>query len=307
MQTTSTVLMVRPAHFAFNPDTADNNAFQHDDLPAAQVREQALREFDRYVAALRAEGVEVLVAQDTPAPHTPDSIFPNNGFSTHADGTLVLYPMQGVNRRLERSKPIFDALRAFQIARTVDLTGHEQHARFLEGTGSLVLDRTARVAYACRSVRTHAALLDEFAQRMGYRVLAFDALDRQGVPIYHTNVMMSVGTELALVCLASIADPEQRQHVLGSLQASGKQVIDLSWAQLAGFAGNMLELRDGQGGALLVMSSHAWGALAEDQRARITAHARPLVVDIGTIERVGGGSARCMLAEVYLAREQVRP
>lgn len=306
MQTTSTVLMVRPANFAFNPDTADNNPFQHDDLPAQQVQRQALDEFDQYVDALRARGVDVRVVQDSAEPHTPDSIFPNNGFSTHADGTLVLYPMQGRNRRLERSKPLLPALHDFRIATRLDLTGHEQQEVFLEGTGSLVLDREARIAYACRSIRTHDTLLDEFAKRMDYRVAAFDAVDRQGVPIYHTNVMMSVGTELALVCLLSLPDSAQRERLRRTLEASGKQVLELSWEQLEGFAGNMLELRDAGGQPLLVMSRSAWASLSAAQRELIERHTRPLVVNIDTIERVGGGSARCMLAEIHLPRQEVR-
>lgn len=305
MQTTSIVLMVRPACFAFNPDTAGNNPFQHDDLNPDDVRHQALLEFDRYVATLRSHGVEVLVVDDTLQPHTPDSIFPNNGFSTHPDGTLVQYPMQGENRRLERDKGFLSALSSFTVRRTFDLTDNERDQRFLEGTGSLVLDRVARVAYACRSIRTHDALLDDFAQRMDYQVVAFDAVDRQGVPIYHTNVMMSVGSALALVCLDSIADESQRQNLLRALQDSDKQVLDLSLDQLESFAGNMLELRNAQGQALLVMSSSAWRSLNDTQRQVIESRARPLVVDIDTIERVGGGSARCMLAEIFLPRAQV--
>ncbi|RTR61072.1 amidinotransferase [Pseudomonas aeruginosa] len=307
MQTTSSVLMVRPANFAFNPDTAGNNPFQHDDLPAEQVQRQALEEFDRYVEALRAQGIEVRVVQDSAEPHTPDSIFPNNGFSTHADGTLVLYPMQGRNRRLERGKPILPALEGFRIGTRIDLTGHEQQDIFLEGTGSLVLDREARIAYACRSIRTHDSLLDEFASRLDYRVAAFDAVDRQGIPIYHTNVMMSVGSRLALVCLVSLPDSAQRERLRRTLEASGKQVLELNWDQLERFAGNMLELRDANGQPLLVMSRSAWESLDDAQRSLIESRTRPLVVDIGTIERVGGGSARCMLAEIHLPRLEVRP
>lgn len=307
MQTTSTVLMVRPARFAFNPDTAGNNAFQHDDLEPARVRSEALVEFDRFVATLRERGVNVLVVQDSAEPHTPDSIFPNNGFTTHADGTLVIYPMQGENRRLERDKGLLGALLGFSVTRTLDLTANERQQRFLEGTGSLVLDRAARIAYACRSIRTHDALLAEFARRMDYRVVAFDAFDAAGVPIYHTNVMMSVGGALALVCLASIADVGQRQNLLRTLEKSGKQVLELSLAQLSRFAGNMLELHNEQGQALLVMSRSAYESLTPAQLHCIEACASPVVADIGTIERVGGGSARCMLAEIHLPPAEVRP
>lgn len=307
MQTTSTVLMVRPARFAFNPDTAGNNAFQHDDLEPARVRSEALVEFDSFVTTLRERGVNVLVVQDAAEPHTPDSIFPNNGFTTHPDGTLVIYPMQGENRRLERGKGLFGALSGFAVTRTLDLTPYEQQQRFLEGTGSLVLDRVARIAYACRSIRTHDALLDEFARRMDYRVVALDAFDAAGVPIYHTNVMMSVGSSLALVCLASIPDVGQRQNLLRTLEESGKQVLELSLAQLGRFAGNMLELHNEQGQALLVMSRNAFDSLTLAQRHCIEACARPVVADLGTIERVGGGSARCMLAEIHLPLARVRP
>ncbi|KAF1025095.1 MAG: hypothetical protein GAK37_02954 [Pseudomonas sp.] len=304
MLTTSTVLMVRPACFAFNPDTASNNVFQRNDLQPDHVKKQALLEFDAYVAALRGQGVRVLVVQDVPVPHTPDAIFPNNGFTTHADGTLVLYPMQGENRRLERGKHLPGALSAFVIRRTLDLTGSESSGLFLEGTGSLVLDRVARIAYACRSIRTHETVLNDFAAQLGYRAVVFDAIDRQGVPIYHTNVMMSVGRSLALVCLASLPCTLEREHLLRTLHACGKQVLDLGFDQLECFAGNMLEVRDGQGQALLVMSRTAWRSLKQGQRECIQAHARPLVVDIDTIERVGGGSARCMLAEIYLPCRQ---
>lgn len=307
MQTTSTVLMVRPARFAFNPDTAGNNAFQHDDLEPARVRSEALREFDGFVTTLRNRGVSVLVVQDTPEPHTPDSIFPNNCFTTHSDGTLAIYPMQGENRRLERDKYLFSALSEFTVRRTLDLARYEQQRCFLEGTGSLVLDRVARIAYACRSIRTHDALLEEFARRMDYRVVAFDAFDAAGVPIYHTNVMMSVGSSLALVCLASIADAEQRLNLLRVLQDSGKQVLELSLAQLGRFAGNMLELHNDQEQSLLVMSRNAFDSLTPAQLRCIRTCASPLVADIGTIERVGGGSARCMIAEIHLPLAQVQP
>lgn len=299
--------MVRPARFSFNPDTAGNNAFQHDDLPADHVSEQAVREFDAYVDALRAHGVTVEVVQDRAQPHTPDSIFPNNGFSTHPDGLLVLYPMQGENRRLERGKGAIEQLAAhYDIVQTWDFTSGEAEGHYLEGTGSLVLDHDARVAYACRSVRTHEALLDTFAAQMDFRVVAFDAHDARGVPVYHTNVMMSVGRTLAPVCLDAIGDLWQRSVVREGLENADKQVLPLTLAQLDRFAGNMLEIQGGRGQPLLVMSRSAWHCLDTWQRTLIERHAEPLVVTLDTIERVGGGSARCMLAEIRLPRKAVR-
>jgi len=301
MQTTDTVLMIRPARFAFNPDTALNNHFQQATLSPAEAQTRALQEFDDYVGTLREQGVEVVVHQDSPTPHTPDSIFPNNCWSSHADGRLVLYPMQGDNRRLERDKGVLEVLeQRFAVRETVDFSPLERHAVFLEGTGSLVLDRQHQIAYACYSERTNPEALTLFAKRMNYRICAFDAVDRRGAAIYHSNVMMSVGRSLAVVCLQSVADSGQRQALEYSLRDTDKQLLALDWDQLEGFAGNMLELHNKAGEALLVMSRSAWQSLHAPQRALIERHARPVIVDIGTIEQIGGGSARCMLAEIHL-------
>ncbi|WP_414448705.1 citrulline utilization hydrolase CtlX [Burkholderia sp. 22PA0099] len=299
-QTTDTVLMVRPARFAFNPQTAQDNAFQHDEPAHEHVHRAALAEFDGYVDALRVRGVEVIVVDDTPEPPTPDSIFPNNWWSSHDDGTLVLYPMRAPNRRQERDGPVLGAL-ANRVAwpRTFDLSAYERENRFLEGTGSVVFDRDARLCYACRSPRTDAGLLDALARRLGYQAFAFDAADRHGTPIYHTNVMMWVGTTLAGVCTEAIVDDTDRRAVLGGLRAAGKVVIELSLAQLGAFAGNMLEVRGRDGAPLVAASRTAWAALDGAQRDTLARHATPIVVAIDTIERVGGGSARCMLAEVF--------
>lgn len=301
MQTTDTVLMIRPAGFAFNPDTAGNNRFQQALLEPAEAQTRALEEFDGYVATLRGAGVDVLVVQDSPAPHTPDSIFPNNCWSSHADGRLVVYPMEGANRRLERRKGVLEMLdRHFRISETIDLSPLEEQGVFLEGTGSMVLDRQHRISYACYSGRTHASALRQFAERLDYRLCAFHAVDRCGVPIYHSNVMMSVGRSLAIVCLQAVRDEVERRQLERQLRDTGKDILPLDWAQLEGFAGNMLELHNKDGQPLLVMSRSAWQSLAPLQRQLIERHARPVVVNIDTIERIGGGSARCMLAEVHL-------
>ncbi|MGE8064054.1 citrulline utilization hydrolase CtlX [Pseudomonas sp. NPDC089569] len=305
MQTTNTVLMIRPTRFSFNQDTAANNRFQRPAAAAEDVQLKALAEFDGYVAALRRHGVEVLVHNDREAPHTPDSIFPNNWWSSHPDGTLVLYPMQGHNRRLERDKGVLDWLRdQYRVEQLLDLSDLEQQEVFLEGTGSMVLDREQRICYAGYSTRTHAQALDRLVGHLGYELCAFNAVDRQGVPIYHTNVMMSVGTRLAPVCLASVTDPDERLVLRSRLEASAKRVIDLDWAQLESFAGNMLEVHNAAGEPLLVMSRTAWQSLDAGQRRLIETHVTPLPVNIDTIERIGGGSARCMLAEVFLPRQQ---
>ncbi|MGC5698764.1 amidinotransferase [Pseudomonas sp. NFXW11] len=305
MQTTHSVLMIRPTHFAFNQDTAAHNNFQRPAGVAEQVQARALEEFDGYVAALREQGVKVLVHEDGALPHTPDSIFPNNCWSSHPDGTLVLYPMQGHNRRLERFKGVLAHLHAqYQVHRTLDLTALEQQEIFLEGTGSMVLDRQQRICYAGYSSRTHAQALEQLATHLGYQLCTFHARDRHGVPIYHTNVMMSVGSQLALACLQALDDPQERASLRQRLEDSGKQLLPLTWAQLESFAGNMLELHNSAGEPLLVMSRNAWRSLDAQQRQLIERHVQPLPVNIDTIERIGGGSARCMLAEIYLPERQ---
>ncbi|ATB67208.1 arginine deiminase-related protein [Pseudomonas mosselii] len=301
MQTTNTVLMIRPARFAFNPDTAANNRFQQAPSDPQAASEKALEEFDGYVDTLRQHGVDVLVVQDTPEPHTPDSIFPNNWWSSHADGSLVLYPMEGENRRLERSKGVLAVLRErFAIQRTIDLSPLEQQNLFLEGTGSMVLDREHRISYACHSGRTHEHALRQFAERLDYRLCLFHAVDRRQAPIYHSNVMMNVGRQLAVACLDALPRHDERRALEHSLRDTGKQVLALNFDQLENFAGNMLEVHDRDGRSLLVMSRSAWHALDADQRRQVERHSHPLVVNIDHIERIGGGSARCMLAEVHL-------
>ncbi|WP_095159154.1 citrulline utilization hydrolase CtlX [Pseudomonas sp. Irchel 3E13] len=301
MQTTNTVLMIRPARFAFNPDTAVNNRFQKPLLEPEQAQQKALEEFDGYVDTLRQHGVDVLVVQDTPAPHTPDSIFPNNWWSSHADGSLVLYPMEGQNRRLERDKGVLQVLsERFAIHKTLDLSPLEAQNIFLEGTGSMVLDRENRISYACHSGRTHGEALRQFAENMDYRLCVFHAVDRHQSPIYHSNVMMSVGRNLSVVCLDALPDAAERRALEHSLRDTGKDILALDFDQLEGFAGNMLEVHDKQGQPLLVMSRSAWHSLSAEQRRQAERHSHPVVVNIDHIERIGGGSARCMLAEVHL-------
>ncbi|MEM7504294.1 MAG: arginine deiminase-related protein [Pseudomonadota bacterium] len=309
-QIASAVLMVRPVGFHSNPLTAPSNRFQgKTEQSDAEQQASAAREFEGLVAALRDAGVTVIDIDDTPDPPTPDSVFPNNWVTTHADGTVVLYPMEAANRRTERRLDIVDSLAAehgFKVTRLVDISAHELEGRYLEGTGSLVLDRVSRVAYACLSSRTHLDALGDFAQQLDYDVVAFDAVDRDGVPIYHTNVMMSVGEGLAIVCAEAIPREEQRRAVIESLERSGHDIILLTFDQMDAFAGNMLELKSASGQRLLAMSAQAEASLTEEQRATIDAYAKIVSAPINDIESSAGGSVRCMLAEIHLPLQDAR-
>ena len=306
-QLASSVLMIRPARFESNPLTAESNKFQgKTSASPAEQHSAALQEFDGLVASLRDKGINVVVVDDTAEPHTPDSIFPNNWVSFHADGTVVLYPMEAANRRTERRRDIIDSLareKGFHVSRIIDLTAHEHRGQYLEGTGSLVLDRPHRIAYACLSSRTDLDVLGDFAQQLDYEIVAFDAVDKDGFPVYHTNVLMSVGENLAVICDESIARHEQREAVMQSLQSSGHEVVSLTYAQMEAFAGNMLELRAESGLRLIAMSECARASLTDEQLVVIEANARIITAPVDRIERSSGGSVRCMLAEIHLPKE----
>jgi hypothetical protein len=303
-QLANSVLMIRPVRFVSNPETAASNHFQgKTDATAEEQQAAALQQFETLAAALQASGVHVVIVDDTEEPHTPDSIFPNNWVSFHADGRVILYPMEAENRRRERRADIVEHLESdlgFQVREIIDLSQHEQQGHFLEGTGSMVLDRTNRVAYACLSSRTHLDALGDFAQRMNYDVVAFDAVDRDGVPIYHTNVLMNVGEEIAVICDVSITREDQREAVLGRLRATGHEVLTLSFDQLDAFAGNMLELKNREGERVLAMSQRAFDSLTSEQRSILGSKAQVVAVAIDDIEDSAGGSVRCMLAEIHL-------
>lgn len=305
-QLAGAVLMIRPARFESNPFTAASNRFQGKN-PSSPEQQQAdaAAEFDGLRDTLEGVGITVVEIADTDEPHTPDAIFPNNWISTHADGTIVLYPMEAPNRRTERREDIIDALSdeyGFHVSKVVDLTAHEENNHFLEGTGSLVLDRVNRIAYACLSSRTHLDPLGDFAQRMDYEVVAFEATDRDGAAIYHTNVLMNVGEDLAVICTEAIVRQEQRNAVLDSLTRTGHEVVELSFDQMDSFAGNMLELRTGDGKRLLAMSDQARNSLDDPQLTKIAASADIVSAPIDNIESSAGGSVRCMLAEIHLPK-----
>ena len=299
LQTTDTVLMVSPVAFDYNEETAVNNAFQEED-DVSNTAELARRESDAYVELLRDNGINVITVEDTEEPHTPDSVFPNNWFSTHDDGTLVLYPMFAENRRLERKPAALEAIEdSFKPTRTVDLTHYEEEGVFLEGTGSMILDRVNKIAYACESPRTSKVVLQDFCEQMGYSPVLFKAVDAGGAEIYHTNVMMHVGTEVAVVCLDAIQDPEQRAKVEDSLKSTGKTIVDISLDQMGHYAGNMLELRNKDGEPCLVMSLSAYESLTDEQIEFLESKMTLITPDLDCIEKNGGGSARCMIAEIF--------
>ena len=310
-QCADAVLMIEPAAFGYNPDTARTNTFQRPEgesgrTDPAAARAQALAEFARLRQALESEGVEVCAIEDTASPVKPDAVFPNNWLSFHEDGTLVLYPMESATRRPERRQDVIDAVIErlhFRVAHLLDLTHFEGEGMFLEGTGSLVLDHAERVVYACASPRTHPALVAEWARELRYEPLVFEAADRAGVPLYHTNVLMCIGERFGVVGSEAIAAAD-RGRVLERLRASGRETLEIDQEQIARFAGNMLELGtwdEALGDSrVLVMSEAARRSLGPGTYARLSGCTDAvLAVPIPTIERLGGGSVRCMLAEVF--------
>ncbi|MEP7277650.1 MAG: arginine deiminase-related protein [Bacteroidota bacterium] len=303
MQTTSHLLMIQPVRFEFNTETAVNNAFQV--AGSGVVQKKARQEFDDFVQLLQQNGVDTMVIEDTIEPHTPDAVFPNNWVSFHEDGSMVLYPMYANNRRLERKPGIFDKIAArFRITHTIDLTSYEKEGVFLEGTGSMVLDRENKIAYACLSPRTDYFVLDVFCEKMGYTPLTFDAIEPTGQAIYHTNVMMCVAGSFVVICLDAIPAQHEKQALTDSFNITGKEIITVSFEQMNHFAANMLQVNTTDGTPLLVMSSQAFASLTSEQVQRLLAHNRIIHSPLTTIESNGGGSARCMMAEVYLPLKQ---
>lgn len=300
MQHTSHLLMIQPVHFSFNDETAVNNSFQNKS-DQVNVQAKARAEFEQFISVLRAHEIDVTVVEDTPDPHTPDSIFPNNWISFHDDGSICLYPMFAVNRRLERKPSVLNAIQQkFTIKHTNDFTNYEKDALFLEGTGSMVLDREKKIAYACLSPRTNQDVLDEFCKKMDYKGVSFIAVDAAGAPIYHTNVMMCVADDYVVICLDSIQNKEEQALVKKSIINTGKIIIEIDFNQMNHFAGNMLQVHNTKGEKFLVMSSQAYHALLPKQIDTIQSFNKIIHSDITTIETNGGGSARCMMAEIFL-------
>lgn len=300
VQTTAHILMIRPVNFAFNPETAESNVFQLKQEDE-NVQERAVKEFDDFVKMLSAHEVDVTVVEDTPQPYTPDSIFPNNWISFHEDGTVMLYPMFASRRRMERKSNVLNIVaEKFCISKITDLSIFENENSFLEGTGSMILDRENKIVYACLSNRTHTNVLDAFIKEMGYRAVIFNSLDENNVAIYHTNVMMCVTQQYVVICLESISDVEERKMLEETIINSGKEIIAITYHQLNQFAGNMLQVQNKLGEKFLVMSTRAYESLSKEQTARLSTYNTIIHSPIPTIERNGGGSARCMMAEIFL-------
>jgi hypothetical protein len=298
----TSVLLVRPACFGFNTEAAQSNVFAHASADS-DLQGKALAEFDGLARRLSDAGIEILTLEDTASPAKPDAVFPNNWFTTHADGALVLYPMATAPRRLERRVEDVGALvekHGFELRRTVDLSAHEAEGRFLEGTGSLLLDRSRNRAFASLSQRTDPEVIADFDRQLGYSTFVFDARDPGGRPIYHTNVLLSLGTSFAVLCLEAVA-PEHRNALVAQLEESGRTIVELSFAQLRRFGCNVLELQ-GRGGPVIAMSAKARANLKPDQISALEKFGDILAADIPTIEAVGGGSVRCMIAEIHLPR-----
>lgn len=304
-QSTSRLFMVRPAGFRSNEETADNSFQQTQGEQNADVNESALEEFDAFVAQLRAHGVDVFVAEADEANDTPDALFPNNWISFHEDGKVAIYPMKAPNRRRERNeRVIYDLCNVYglDLDEIVDFTEFEDHNRFLEGTGSMVLDRVNKVCYAALSERTDEGAVALFCETMGYTPVCFETDHPSGKPVYHANVIMCIGTEFAVICEDVIAGPSARQRVMKQLEATGRKIIRISIEQLNQFAGNTLEVMTEEGQTRIVLSKNAWAVLDQQQRAMIEQYGQVITPELTTIETYGGGSARCMLCEVFLPK-----
>ncbi len=307
-QITDTLLMVRPVSFHRNEQTAVNNYYQKTlaDLTNQQIQEKALAEFDGFVAKLRHAGVRVEVFEDTPEPPTPDSIFPNNWISFHESGHIWLYPMYAPNRRQERREELLEGVRKkFQVAVTGDFLSWEAAGKYLEGTGSLILDRQHQIAYAALSERTNPEVLADFSRKTGYETVSFVANQTVGgerLPIYHTNVMMCVGETFAVLCAESIDSRQELDRVVVSLERTNKEIVYITERQKERFAGNMLHVQSSTGDKLVVMSEAAYASLTAEQKKQLSNHGQLLYSTLDTIETLGGGSARCMMAEIFLPK-----
>lgn len=307
MQTANTVLMVEPIAFGYNSQTAQNNYFQVEQKEA-DIQEKALQEFNNFVEKLRAKGIQVITVKDTLEPHSPDSIFPNNWVSFHQDGTVALYPMFAPNRRVERRNDILETIRneGFKINKVEDLSSSEKDDLFLEGTGSMIFDHDYKIAYGSVSLRLDEQLFRDFCDKLGYTPIVFHSFHNVGnqrLPIYHTNVMMCVAEQFVVICLDCIDNELEREKVQEVIKSTEKEVIEISEEQLHQFAGNMLQVQNEEGTQFLVMSQTAYQSLTQEQIQKIESYCEIIYADLNTIEVNGGGSARCMLAEIFLPKK----
>ena len=306
MQTTNTVLMVEPIAFGYNAETAENNYFQVEQKET-DIQQKALSEFKNFVEKLQAKGINVITVKDTIDPHTPDSIFPNNWVSFHQDGKVVLYPMFASNRRVERREDIIDTIKneGFSVSEIDDWSLPEVQGHYLEGTGSMIFDHDYKIAYGSVSLRLDENLFKEFCEKYGFQPVVFHSyqtVENERLPIYHTNVMMCVADQFVVICLDCIDDELEREKVQEVIKSTNKEIIEISEDQLQQFAGNMLQVQNNQGEKFLVMSETAYKSLNSEQVSNIEKYCEIIHADLNTIEVNGGGSARCMLAEVFLPK-----
>jgi len=304
-QVATTILMIRPAAFGYNAETAANNVFQSQSkLSANDVQQKAEAEFDAFVEALRKKSIEVIVVQDTVDPIKPDAVFPNNWFCTLQDGTLAIFPMYAPNRRIEKRDDMLQILAEQYATRDVeDWSEYEAESLFLEGTGSMIIDHEHKLIYACLSPRTNKAVLEKFAHAHGYRAITFYAKDENGVEVYHTNVIMHLGETYAIICLESITDEIERIAVSQLLISTGHEIIPITLKQVHAYAGNMLQVKNAKGKKFTILSKQANKALTKEQKDILKIHTNLLPIDINTIETIGGGSVRCMMAEIFLEKK----
>jgi len=303
MEAASKILMIRPVKFEMNPETCHTNAFQKSTNESAkEVHEKASKQFDNFVRQLQDNGVDVTVVNDTPQPHTPDSIFPNNWITFYENGTICIHSMENINRRAERKQHVLDVLsEKFIISNTIDMTNSEERNEFLEGTGSVIIDRKNCIAYCCISSRSHRSEFENYCNLLNLKGICFNAVDANNIPIYHTNVMLSVADKYVIVCMDSIRDEDQRIELLKSFEKSSKCVIFIDMEQMNNFAGNVLQLQNGvTGEKILVMSTRAYNCLRKDQLTTISNFNKIVHADVDVIENNGGGGVRCMMAEIFL-------
>jgi len=295
--------MIRPANFGFNKETAENNALQTEEggLTKEEIKDKAIKEFDELVSKLTKAGINVKVIEDTPKPVKSDAVFPNNWLSTHENGVIVTYAMFAPNRRAERREDILaDLERDYVVYKHYSFDFYEDDGQFLEGTGSMIFDRKNKILYACLSPRTEPRVLEKFAVLMSYRKVVFHATDKNEDAIYHTNVMMALGVDFAIICLETIKNEVEAKDIKKSLEQTGKEIIEITEEQMNSFAGNMLQLSSTEGKPYLLMSAQAFKSLTKDQEEKIGKYTEIIKSAIPTIEQYGGGSVRCMVAENFL-------
>lgn len=305
MHSTNNIFLIKPANFGYNSETAKSNAFQKKVVEDSEmIARNVIHEFDQMAKKLTEKGINVMVIEDSKYPIKPDAIFPNNWGSFHSDGNVILYPMLAKNRRMEKRNEVLEQiLKKFDFNEIIDLSEYEKQNMFLEGTGSIIFDHNSKIAYACLSPRTDSDLFTKTCSILGYKPVFFNSIDKLGKEIYHTNVMMNIGNGYAVICLESISDKPERERVKNFLKSSGKELIDISYDQMNSFCGNMIELEVPHKKNILVMSQSAFNSLKSSQKNALEQYCELFPINVATIEKIGGGSVRCMISEIFLTKK----